>query len=72
MEEANDVEITKIYKLQQANKIELHKMVADVVNIDMKNAEKLATARVNAHVLDLETKINDTNKRFSDKFSEQY
>ena len=72
MEEANDVEITKIYKLQQANKIELHKMVADVVNIDMKNAEKLATARVNAHVLDLETKINDTNKRFSDRFSEQY
>lgn len=40
MEKANDVEIGKIFKILNANKMEQHKMIADVVNIDMKNSEK--------------------------------
>lgn len=40
MVKANDVEIGKIYKILNANKMEQHKMIADVVNVDMKNAEK--------------------------------
>ena len=70
MEKANDVEIGKVYKILNANKMEQHKMIADVVNIDMKNSEKAATARVNAHVLDLDTKISNTNKNFEGKFKE--